>query len=168
MLRSMNGAAISHGTTQDGQQFLETETVLPKDVETVFAFFGNAENLERITPPELAFEILTPTPIVMRAGKLIDYRLRLFGIPFRWRTQIVEWQPPHHFVDEQLRGPYASWRHVHTFTECEAGTRMTDRVEYRLPFLPAGAVALPLVRRQLDHIFRYRASTIRRLLGDDT
>ena len=168
MLRSMNGAAISHGTTEDGKQFLETETVLPKDVDTVFAFFGNAENLERITPPELAFEILTSTPIVMRAGKLIDYRLRLFGVPFRWRTRIVEWQPPHHFIDEQLRGPYASWRHVHTFTECDSGTRMTDRVEYQLPLLPAGAVALPLVRRQLDKIFRYRASTIRRLLGDDT
>jgi ligand-binding SRPBCC domain-containing protein len=104
----------------------------------------------------------------MRAGKLIDYRLRLFGVPFRWRTRIVEWQPPHHFIDEQLRGPYASWRHVHTFVECEAGTRMTDRVEYRLPFLPAGTVALPLVRRQLDHIFRHRANTIRQLLSDAT
>ena len=164
----MGAADIRHGTTEDGQQFLETETVLPQSIDAVFAFFGNAENLERITPPELAFEILTPTPILMRAGKLIDYRLRLFSVPFRWRTRIVEWEPPHHFVDEQLRGPYASWRHVHTFVECETGTRMTDRVEYRLPFLPAGVIALPLVRRQLDHIFRYRASTIRRLLSDAT
>ena len=149
MLRSMSGAVISHGTMQDGEQFLETETLLPQDVDEVFAFFANAENLERITPPELAFRILTPTPIVMREGKLIDYRLRLFGIPFGWRTRIVEWQPNHRFVDEQLRGPYASWKHVHTFTGCETGTRMTDRVEYRLPLLPAGAAALPLVRRQL-------------------
>lgn len=157
---------ISHGVTQGGDRFLETETLLPQKVDAVFAFFANAENLERITPPELQFRILTPTPIVMKAGKLIDYRLRLFGIPFGWRTRIVEWQPGERFVDEQLRGPYASWRHVHTFAECESGTRMTDRVEYRLPLLPAGAVALPLVRRQLDRIFRYRASAMRQLLGD--
>lgn len=164
----MSAAVIRHGKAQGGKQFLETETLISQSLGEVFAFFANAENLERITPPELAFEILTPTPITMRAGAVIDYRLRLFGVPFRWRTRIVEWQPTHHFVDEQVRGPYASWRHLHTFVECEAGTRMTDRVEYRLPFLPAGAVALPLVRRQLDHIFRYRASTIRRLLGDES
>lgn len=157
----MSGAVISHGTTQSEHQFLETETVLPQGIETVFAFFANAENLERITPPELAFRIVTPTPIIMREGKLIDYRLRLFGVPFRWRTRIVEWQPNHRFVDEQLRGPYASWKHLHTFVEFGSGTLMTDRVEYRLPLLPAGAVALPLVRHQLDRIFRYRAEAVR-------
>jgi ligand-binding SRPBCC domain-containing protein len=133
----------------------------------VFAFFANAENLERITPPELAFHVLTSTPIDIREGAIIDYRLRLFGVPFHWRTRIVEWQPNDHFVDEQIRGPYRSWRHRHTFVECEEGTRMTDRVEYRLPLQPAGAIALPLVRRQLDRIFRYRASAIRQLLGDE-
>jgi ligand-binding SRPBCC domain-containing protein len=159
---------ISHGETDDGHQFLETETLLPQSVDEVFAFFANAENLERITPPELDFQILTPTPIVMREGKLIDYRLRLFGVPFGWRTRIVEWRPNDRFIDEQVRGPYASWRHRHTFAACEDGTRMTDRVEYRLPLMPAGMLALPLVRRQLDRIFRYRADTIRRLLGGKT
>ena len=157
--------AISHGTMQRGHHFLETETILPRPIDEVFAFFGAAENLQHITPPELAFQILTPTPIVMRAGKIIDYRLRLFGIPFGWRTHIVEWQPNRQFIDEQVRGPYRSWRHYHRFVECEAGTRMTDRVEYRLPFQPIGSAALPLVRHQLDRIFRYRAETIRQLLG---
>ena len=153
---------------QDGHQYLETESLLPLPIDEVFAFFANAENLELITPPELAFQILTPMPIVMGEGTIIDYRLRLFGIPFGWRTRIVEWQPNTEFIDEQIRGPYSSWRHRHTFVECENGTRMTDRVEYRLPLLPVGSIALPLVRRQLDRIFRYRAATIRRLLGGDS
>ena len=148
---------MRHGTLPSGDQFLQTTTVLPLQREEVFAFFANAENLERITPPELAFQILTPTPIAIAEGTIIDYRLRLFGVPFRWRTRIVQWQPNDQFVDEQIRGPYKSWRHRHTFVDCEEGTRMTDRVEYRLPLQPAGALVLPLVRRQLDRIFRYRA-----------
>jgi ligand-binding SRPBCC domain-containing protein len=155
---------ISHGTLQDGLRFLETATSLPLPQAEVFAFFANAENLQRITPPELAFRILTSVPIDIGEGTIIDYRLRLFGVAFNWRTRIVEWQPDERFVDEQVSGPYSSWRHQHTFAECEEGTRMTDRVEYRLPLQPAGVLALPLVRRQLDRIFRYRASAIRLLL----
>lgn len=158
-------AVISHGSTQDRRQRLETVTIVPRPAGEVFAFFANAGNLERITPPELAFRILTPTPIDIGEGTIIDFRLRLFGVPFGWRTRIVEWQPNDHFIDEQIRGPYRHWRHRHTFVGCEEGTRMTDRVEYQLPLQPAGALALPLVRGQLDRIFRYRADTIRRLLG---
>jgi ligand-binding SRPBCC domain-containing protein len=158
---------ITHGTVQNGHKFLETATLLPLPADQVFGFFANAENLQRITPPELAFRILTPTPIAIEEGAIIDFRLRLFGVPFHWRTRIVQWHPNDQFIDEQIRGPYRSWRHLHTFAECEGGTRMTDRVEYRLPFQPAGSLALPLVRRQLDRIFRYRARTIRQLLAGD-
>lgn len=158
---------ISHGSMHNGHQFLETATRLPLTVDEVFVFFADAENLERITPPELSFQILTPTAIVIREGTIIDYRLRLFGLPINWRTRIVQWQPNEQFIDEQIRGPYSSWRHLHTFTGCEEGTRMTDRVEYRLPLQPLGSLVLPLVRRQLDRIFRYRAGAIRRLLGGE-
>jgi ligand-binding SRPBCC domain-containing protein len=161
----MNETSISHGTTQNGLQFLETETHLPLTVDEVFAFFANAENLERITPPELAFQILTPTPIDIGEGTIIDYRLRLFGVPFGWRTRIVQWQPSTQFIDEQIRGPYSVWRHLHTFVARENGTRMTDRVEYRLPLQPVGSLGLPLVRRQLDRIFRYRANVLQSYLA---
>ncbi|MGB7201928.1 MAG: SRPBCC family protein [Pyrinomonadaceae bacterium] len=135
------------------------EIALPR--HEVFSFFANAENLERITPPQLGFQIITPTPIEMKAGALIDYRISLHGIPMTWRTEITKWDPPHEFVDKQLKGPYKQWIHRHTFTETENGTTLIgDEVRYRLPFEPFGDIARFFVEREIKNIFDYRQKTV--------
>jgi ligand-binding SRPBCC domain-containing protein len=154
---------VLHRSLGGGRHSLETEVVLPVAPEEVFPFFCDVHNLERITPPELAFRVLTPGPVEIARGTLIDYRLGLFGVPFGWRTVIAAWDPPHFFVDEQLRGPYHTWIHRHTFEAVDGGTRMTDRVDYRLPLHPLSAPALPLVRRQLNRIFVFRREVIGQL-----
>ena len=147
-----------------GDRLLRAVTFIPLPRDDVFPFFAAAENLERITPPELRFRIVTPAPIEMAPGTLIDYRLRLGGVPFGWRTEITEWEPPYAFTDSQRRGPYRTWIHRHVFEERGGGTLMTDEVRYGLPFKPFGQVALPIVRAQLGRIFRYRQLAMERLL----
>lgn len=144
---------------------LTAEMTLPQPRAEVFAFFSDAGNLERITPPELNFHILTPRPIPMAPGALIDYQLRLWGARFNWRTRISEWAPPDRFVDEQIRGPYKEWVHTHTFEDAPAGgTLIRDRVIYQLPLTPLGDIAYPIIRVQLRRIFRHRQDAIRRLM----
>jgi ligand-binding SRPBCC domain-containing protein len=144
-----------------GVHLLEQAQLVPRPRAEVFAFFADAGNLERLTPPFLHFEILTPGPIAMRPGTLIDYRLSLFGLPFAWRTRIEVFEPGVRFVDVQLRGPYRRWRHTHTFADAPGGTQIGDRVEYALPLGPLGELAHALlVRRQLDAIFSHRRRVI--------
>ena len=147
-------------------QVLERTQLVPRPRGEVFAFFADARNLEAITPGFLHFEILPPVPSRLESGSIIDYRLSLAGVPFRWRTRIEEWQAGRRFVDLQLRGPYALWHHTHTFDDAPGGTRMVDRVRYRLPLGPLGALAHRLfVRRTLDRIFDHRGERIAALLG---
>jgi ligand-binding SRPBCC domain-containing protein len=150
-----------------GNYVLERAQVIERPLADTFEFFGDAFNLEKITPSYLRFRILTPAPIAMRAGTVIEYRLALGGVPFRWRTLIEEWEPGERFVDSQLTGPYALWRHTHTFEALgHARTLMRDRVEYRVPFGPLGRLAHVLfVRRTLEKIFDFRAETTARLLA---
>ena len=145
---------------------LRREQRLPRPIDEVFAFFGDARNLEAITPPLLRFQVLTPDPIAMGPGALIRYRLRVRGMPVGWLTAIREWDPPHRFVDQQLRGPYALWHHTHTFEpDGEDATLMRDEVRYALPFGFAGELARRLfVGRDVEAIFDFRAKRIVELL----
>jgi ligand-binding SRPBCC domain-containing protein len=145
-------------------QRLERELVVPRPITEVFDFFARAENLERITPPWLRFRVLTPGPIAMGSGTLIDYRLRLHGLPLRWRSRIEIWEAERRFVDQQVHGPYRHWRHLHEFAPVGQGTRVRDRVEYALPLGWLGQLGMPLVRRDLARIFDYRGAAVARLL----
>ncbi len=139
----------------------ETTFWLPRPREEVFPFFADARNLERITPPWLHFRIVSPLPMVMAAGTVIDYRLRLHGVPLAWRSRIALWEPPHRFVDEQLSGPYRRWIHEHVFLEEAGGTRCLDRVEYAAP--GGRLVDRLLVRKDLERIFAFRAAVLEEL-----
>lgn len=145
---------------------LERTHRLELPIDRVFAFYGDALNLERITPPLLSFKVTTPGPIEMGVGTLIEYRLKLHRVPVRWRTRIEVWEPPHQFVDVQIRGPYSLWEHTHTFEEDGPGaTIIEDRVRYSIPFGPLGELAdRLLVRRDLKQIFDYRHDAVAREL----
>ena len=126
-----------------------------------FAFFSDAANLQHLTPPWVDFRIRSPLPIAMREGAVIDYQIRLYGLPIPWRTRIDVWEPGRRFVDRQLAGPYRWWRHEHRFEAVGDRTRMTDVVRY----VPRAAwISRPLVRRDVERIFAFRAAALPRFL----
>jgi ligand-binding SRPBCC domain-containing protein len=141
---------------------LQREQVLPGPPADVFPFFADAFNLEAITPPLLGFEVVTPKPVPMRVGTLIQYRLRLHGVPVNWLTSIQAWDPPHRFVDVQVRGPYALWHHTHEFEPAGDGsTLMRDTVRYAIGFGPLGELAArTFVHRDVAAIFDFRADAV--------
>jgi ligand-binding SRPBCC domain-containing protein len=144
---------------------LHAELWLPRPRHEVFAFFADAHNLQALTPPWVKFQVLTPGPIAMRPGALIDYRIRVHGLPIRWRTEITEWQPPRRFVDVQLRGPYTLWHHTHAFEERDGGTLCVDDVRYR----PRGGALVNwlFVRRDVERIFAYRRERLLNLFASN-
>lgn len=141
--------------------------MVPRPIEEVFAFFADATNLERITPPWLRFSIATPGPLDLAAGSRIDYRLHLHRVPIRWRTLISAWEPPHRFIDEQISGPYALWVHEHRFAQLGSRTLCADHVTYRLHGGHAAHEVqnAALAARDLRRIFAYRQQELHRLLG---
>jgi ligand-binding SRPBCC domain-containing protein len=148
-------------------RLLERSQRVGVPVGRAFAFYGDAGNLEPMTPPWLRFRLVASRPPELRAGTLLDYRLRLHGVPLRWRARIEEWEPPHRFVDVQLRGPYSLWEHTHLFEDDgEDATLIRDRVRYALPLGPVGAAAERLfVRRDLERIFDFRSEVVAARLG---
>jgi ligand-binding SRPBCC domain-containing protein len=145
---------------------LKTETWVPQPRKVVFPFFANAGNLQRLTPPWLHFEIISDD-LDTRQGLLLDYRIRLHGIPVRWRTRIDVWEPPFRFVDVQLHGPYRQWIHEHTFREQAGGTMCCDVVRYSVP---GGRwieriVHSAMVKSQIDRIFAFRQLEIRKIFA---
>jgi ligand-binding SRPBCC domain-containing protein len=142
---------------------LQDELWLPRPITEIFPFFADAGNLEKLTPPWLSFEVLTPAPIAMHPGAIIDYRLRVHGLPIRWRTEILEWNPPRGFVDVQRKGPYVLWHHTHTFVEKDGGTLCRDEVRY----WPRGGrlIHALFVKRDVRAIFDYRRKRLTELFG---
>jgi len=141
--------------------------VVAVPLEDAFAFFADARNLEAITPPWLGFEIVE-APAKLDRGSFLRYRLRLFGVPLGWLTEITAWSPPRGFTDTQLRGPYLEWVHAHRLTAVPAGTEIRDHVRYRVPGGPLAPLAQRLVvRRLLDRIFDYRAERVGELLSNE-
>ncbi len=140
---------------------LRRQTVIPRPVEEIFEWFGDARNLETLTPDFLHFKILTPTPIRMRPGARIEYSIRVHGFPVRWKTLIETWDAPKSFTDTQTSGPYRLWHHTHRFRAQDGGTWMEDVVRYALPFGPLGQLAHWLmVKHDVETIFDYRAAKI--------
>ena len=143
---------------------IHQEQLLKRPIEQVFAFFARAENLNLLTPPWVRFSILTSLPIEMAVGTIIEYRIRLRGVPVKWRSEITEWDPPFAFCDEQRRGPYRFWIHRHTFEERPEGTLVTDHVDYDV--LGGALVNRLFVAGELRRIFDYRRERLTELFPD--
>lgn len=158
--------SITDHPEQTGSFLLRSECELNRPIDQVFEFFSDPFQLENITPPWMKFRVVTPAPINIEAGTLIDYRLQMYGIPFRWRSEITKWQPGVVFVDEQVKGPYRYWRHEHTFESNGEMTIVRDKVAYAVP---GGKLAHRLfVQGNIEKIFEFRTSMLQQLFDTKT
>ena len=163
-LAEIQGAGGMRERPAGALSLLRRETIVPRGLEETFRFFADAGNLQQLTPPWVNFRIITPLPIPMGVGVLIDYQIRIHGVPVAWKTQITCWEPPYRFVDQQLKGPYRWWHHEHRFEACEGGTRVIDEVEYSAIL---GWLTEPLfVRSDVERIFTFREKALHQALGD--
>jgi ligand-binding SRPBCC domain-containing protein len=143
---------------------LERTQVVPRSLDEAFAFFSDPHNLEAITPAWLHFRIVE-APGVLGRGAVLRYRIRLLGVPIRWRTEIAAWTPPHGFTDVQVAGPYPLWEHTHRLRPVPGGTEIYDHVQYRVPGGPLAPIVQRVVGRWLDEIFAYRRARLADLLA---
>ena len=145
---------------------LNKKQKIPMNILDVFDFFSSPENLSKITPTRLGFNIMTPRPIEMKEGQLIDYTIKILAVPIRWTSMITSYDPPHMFVDQQIKGPYSMWHHTHTFKQLDANhTEVEDEILYAMPLGFVGDMVHSVyVKKDLESIFRYRETTIGKLL----
>ena len=148
--------------------YFQQKMIIEKPLKEVFGFFSNAENLQRITPPKLQFKILTSLPVSMTKGTLIDYQIKLFKVPFKWKTEITEWNPPYRFIDIQRKGPYRQWIHTHKFEQTEHGVLVTDMVHYKLwGSVFNGLINRWFVRPQVSNIFEFRRRALSNIFHNE-
>ena len=140
------------------EHIIDQSFTIGQSKEDIFEFFASAENLERLTPPWLNFKILSALPIDMDAGTVIEYQIKLHGIPIRWESEITLWDPPHNFCDVQRKGPYRKWVHEHIFETSDVGTLVRDRVNYEV--IGGNLINKLFVKKDLDKIFNYRQATL--------
>ena len=144
---------------------INSEQFINIKIQNVFDFFSKPENLQEITPKRLGFNIITPGPIEMEKGTVIDYYIKISYIPIRWRTIITNYNPPYKFVDQQIKGPYSFWHHTHTFSKLNGGTLIKDNIKYLVPFGIIGKIINKIwIKRDLENIFDYRKNKIKILL----
>jgi ligand-binding SRPBCC domain-containing protein len=152
---------------------LERRVFIPRARPDVFGFFADPRNLALVNPPGMRLAWLAPPPDVLAAGSVLDFSVRLLGVPVRWRVMIREFDPPYRFVDVQLWGPFSRWEHRHRFAEGAApdgtggaGTWVEDRLTYRLPLGALGSLAHAVAAgRSIAAMFDYRARRLVELLG---
>ena len=147
---------------------LHYKQIVNRPLDDVFDFFSNPENLSKITPKKLDFNIMTPSPIKMINGQLIDYTIRLFGIRIHWRTLITDYNPPNSFIDQQIKGPYLLWHHEHLFKEVENGVEIVDIIHYTIPLGIIGRfLHWAWIKKDLENIFSYRKNIINEIFQND-
>ena len=144
---------------------LRCQMLVKLPIEEVFEVFQDPYNLIKITPPSMDFKVTNEKSVEMRKGELIHYLFRMLGLPLTWTTLISDYAPPFRFIDEQLKGPYTRWHHLHRFKDTVHGVEVSDIVDYTLPLGPLGLLGQPIVKPQLLEIFRFRQQALSKMWG---